>query len=60
MFQRTWAAIVAGVAGAAVGLVAAILLLQFGYSLDNALMAVWILAGLGAAIGLVTGGRKAA
>jgi hypothetical protein len=58
MLQRVWTAVVGTVAGAAGGLVAAILILQYGRPLDTAILAVWIIAALGAVLGFVFGGRN--
>jgi hypothetical protein len=57
ILQRIWTAIVGGVAGAAVGLVVTIVLMQTGTALDAALKAVWAIAGVGVIGGLLFGGR---
>ena len=56
--QRLWTGIVGGVAGAAVGLVATIVLMQTGVAFDAALKAVWVVAAIGAIGGLIAGGQK--
>jgi hypothetical protein len=58
MLQRLWTAIVGAVAGAAVGFVVAIVLMQNGEQIGDALAVVWMMAGLGALLGLVFGGPK--
>ena len=57
--QKTWTAILGAVAGAALGLVATIVLAQQNIApVEAGLIAVWILAGCGAALGFIFGGRK--
>jgi hypothetical protein len=55
---RLWAGIVGAVAGTSVGLVIAILLAMFGYSLNDGLWAILIFAILGGIFGFVFGSGK--
>ena len=58
MLQRIWTGIVGAVAGAAVGLVTTIVLVQSGVELETALCCVWVAGALGAVLGLACGGRR--
>lgn len=58
MLNRIWAGIVGAVAGAAIGLVVTIVLVQSGVSLETALNAVWAVASLCGVFGIVFGGAR--
>jgi hypothetical protein len=58
MLHRAWTAFVAGIAGASVGIVAVILLMQAGFRMESARHAVWILAIVGFVLGLIFAGKR--
>jgi hypothetical protein len=58
MLQRLWTSIVAGVAGAAIGFVITVIMVQQRYPLDSALYAVWVFAALGFSAGFALGKPK--
>jgi presenilin-like A22 family membrane protease len=60
IFQRIWTAIVAAVAGAAIGLAASVVMVKYGRPIDEALPLVSIFAMAGFLLGLLWGGGKTA
>jgi hypothetical protein len=58
LLQRLWTGIVAAVAGASLGLVASIVLLRSGKSMDVVLPTVGVLSVAGLMLGLMYGGPK--
>jgi hypothetical protein len=55
MLARIWTGIVGAVAGAAIGLMVGVIMIQVRASLDSALMATWVCAGVGLVCGVVFG-----